>query len=239
MNKLEALLRYHEAELALDSLENRLKTTPERQKLNRLHGFLTEQQAQINAMRTQLEAQRSNVTKLAARFDELQKQHELELSEITVMEADEQVTAAEMAESRRALETLLDQITAARRELYDTLAWIENASAEYKETYSKAGKAKKEYDDLRAQFDEITKAAMPETEAAKAAVEKAKADMDAELVKKYARIKSRHATPIAKVENNQCSGCNMSLPTVVVKRVSSGLELVECENCGRILYTEN
>ncbi|MCE5235884.1 MAG: C4-type zinc ribbon domain-containing protein [Clostridiaceae bacterium] len=237
MNKLEALLRYHEAELALDRLESRVKTSPERQKLNKLYGFLSEQQTQINGIRAQLELRNANVTKLASHFEELQKQYELELSEIAIMENDEQCTAAEMAESRRALEALLEQITAERRDLYDTLSWIENATNDYKETYARAGKAKKEYDELRAQCDDLLKAAQPEIDAAKAVVDSAKKDVDEELLKKYTFVKSHHAVPIAKVENNQCSGCNMSLPTAVVKRVSSGLELVECENCGRILYT--
>lgn len=237
MNKLEALLRYHEAELALDRLETRLKTTPERQKLNKLYGFLSEQQTQINGIRAQLEARNATVTKLTAHFDELQKQYELELSEIAIMENDEQVTAAEMAESRRALETLLEQITVSRRELYDTLSWIESASNDYKEAFSRAGRAKKEYDELRVRCDELMKDAQPELDASNANVAACKTDVEDALLKKYAFVKSHHAVPIAKVENNQCSGCNMSLPTTVIKRVSSGAELVECENCGRILYT--
>ena len=60
--------------------------------------------------------------------------------------------------------------------------------------------------------------------------------VDAELLARYKRIKGRYAVPMAKVENNQCSGCNMSLPTSTVKRVATGEGIVECENCGRILY---
>ena len=68
-----------------------------------------------------------------------------------------------------------------------------------------------------------------------ALVQPAKA-VDAELLERYKRIKGRYAVPMAKVENNQCSGCNMSLPTSTVKRVATGEGIVECENCGRILY---
>ena len=57
-------------------------------------------------------------------------------------------------------------------------------------------------------------------------------------LKKYDAVKTHHAAPMAKVENNQCGGCNMSLPTATVKRVAAGTGLVECENCGRILYTQ-
>ena len=47
MNKLDALWEYQQAELALEKVEARIKTTPSRQKLNKLHAFLSEQQTLI------------------------------------------------------------------------------------------------------------------------------------------------------------------------------------------------
>ena len=44
MNKLDALWQYQQAELEADKLENKLKSTPARQKLNKLFNFLKEQQ---------------------------------------------------------------------------------------------------------------------------------------------------------------------------------------------------
>ncbi|MPN37753.1 hypothetical protein SDC9_185274 [bioreactor metagenome] len=61
--------------------------------------------------------------------------------------------------------------------------------------------------------------------------------MDPVLLKRYAAVKSHHAVPMAMVEQEQCSGCRMSLPMVVVRKVTAGDGLVECENCGRILYS--
>ena len=58
-----------------------------------------------------------------------------------------------------------------------------------------------------------------------------------ELVKRYKTIRKKHAVPLAKLEGERCGGCNMSLPTTVVRSVVSGTEIVECENCGRILYS--
>ena len=130
----------------------------------------------------------------------------------------------------------MPQVDAVRRELYDTLAWIEKATADYKETYAKAGKAKKEYDAVRKQCEDEIVAAQPELDAAKLAAQKRRAEVDPALLKKYDSVKTHHAVPMARVENNQCGGCNMSLPTATVKRVVAGTGLVECENCGRILY---
>lgn len=237
MNKLDALWEYQQAELALKKVESRIKTTPSRQKLNKLHAFLSEQQSLITNIQKQIEVRRASVDKLAAQIEDFEHKYELELSEFHMMEGDEECTAAEMAESRHALEGLLSQVDTARRDLYDTLVWIEKATADYKETFTKAGKAKKEYDAIRKQCEDEIAAAQPEVDAASAVAAKLRSAVDPLLLKKYDGIKRYHAAPVAKVENNQCGGCNMSLPTATIKRVAAGTALVECENCGRILYT--
>lgn len=236
MNKLDALWEYQQAELALEKVEARIKTTPSRQKLNKLHAFLSEQQALITSIQKQIEARSASVEKLTAQIDAFERKYELELSEFNTMQNDEECTAAEMAESRRALESLINQVDTARRDLYDTIAWIEKATADYKETYARAGKAKKEYDAVRLQCEAEIAQAQPEIDAAKAAAQTCRAAVEPAIINKYDSVKSHHATPMAKVENNQCGGCNMSLPTTTVKRVAAGTGLVECENCGRILY---
>ena len=206
MNKLDALWQYQQAELEADKLENKLKSTPARQKLNKLFNFLKEQQNAIAGIQKTLDSRQQAVDKLQAQIDELAHKYELELGEFKIMLNDDECTAEEMTESRRNVERIMKKAEAAKRELYDAIAQIEKSAAEYKETYAKAA------------ADEAAKA------------------VDAELLARYKRIKGRYAVPMAKVENNQCSGCNMSLPTSTVKRVATGEGIVECENCGRILY---
>ena len=225
MNKLDALWQYQQAELEADKLENKLKSTPARQKLNKLFNFLKEQQNAIAGIQKTLDSRQQAVDKLQAQIDELAHKYELELGEFKIMLNDDECTAEEMTESRRSGERIMKKAEAAKRELYDAMAQIEKSAAEYKETYAKAAKAKKEYDAARSECEQEAAAA---DEAAKA--------VDAELLARYKRIKGRYAVPMAKVENNQCSGCNMSLPTSTVKRVATGEGIVECENCGRILY---
>ena len=41
---------------------------------------------------------------------------------------------------------------------------------------------------------------------------------------------------MALIKGDQCGGCNISLPSLVVNSVREGQKLIECENCGRILY---
>lgn len=236
MSKLDALWQYHEAVQKKDQLETRIKSTPQRQRLNQLYSFLSEQQNLLKATQSQMETRKAIVDKLSAQFDALHQQYELELGEFQIMEGDEECTAAEMTESRRAIEALLDKVSAARRELFDTIAWIEKAVNDYRNTNNKAIKAKKEYDGVRAICEQESAKAQPEMNVLDAEIKRLRTAVDPVLIKKYDIAKSHYAMPMAKVENSQCGGCNMSLPTSVVKRVASSDSIVECENCGRILY---
>lgn len=236
MNKLDALWKYQQAELEAEKTEARLKSTPSRQKLNKLYAFLTAQQSAIANIQKNMDARSAAVDKLAKEVEELEHKYELELSEFDVMMEDDETTAEEMKESRKAVEQLIARMDNARKDLFDTIAWIEKAMAEYKETNAKAVKAKKEYDVVRAECEAEAVAAKSDIAAAKAAAEAVAKTVEPELLARYKRIKGHHATPMARLENNQCSGCNMSLPTSVAKRVSTGSVVVECENCGRILY---
>ena len=53
---------------------------------------------------------------------------------------------------------------------------------------------------------------------------------------RYKAIRSQRFPVLASLRNDQCSGCNMSLPSAVAKQLQGSDEIVECENCGRILY---
>lgn len=237
MTKIDDLWLYDQAQQEVAKIDNRLKTTPNRARLNKLHSFLSEQQAQVVSLTRQIEARGAALTKMSALCQDLERRLELELSEFSTMENDEECTAAEMTEARKSMEGLMDQITSARKDITDAIAFLEKATADYKETYTRAGKAKKEYDAVRAACEGEAAEAKPEREQAVAAADKLKAGIDPALLKRYTAIRSNYSNPIATVENNQCSGCRMSLPTSIVKKVASGTGLVECENCGRILYT--
>jgi len=238
MSNLDVLWKYQQAELQLESIENEVKTTPSRVKLNKLHVFLAEQQSQIKAMEKQIDAKRTALDRLAQSFQAIEEDYRLELSEFESMEKDEECTAEEVAESKKSLEALLGQITRTRKELYDTLSWLEKVAVEAKETWTKAGKAKKEYDTIKAVCEEELQTYKPRLDEAKQRTKQIAAGIPAQLMEKYSAIKKNYAAPIAEVLNNQCGGCNMSLPMVVVKRVAASDSVVECENCGRILYAK-
>lgn len=236
MSKLDALWKYSEAESAYEQLEAQITSTPSRIKFNKIRNFLTEQQTNLARINRDMEAKQAGIERITEQFGQLSHKYELEVSEFSTMENDAECTAAEVSESRREIEALIEQINIVRRELFDMISWIEKAEEESKDMLAKAAKAKKEYDVLRITCEAEMDSFKDRLAEAKAKVDACAKDVDRALLTKYIQLKKNYEMPLAKLENNQCGGCNMSLPTVVTKRVANEDAIVECENCGRILY---
>jgi predicted nucleic acid-binding Zn-ribbon protein len=61
--------------------------------------------------------------------------------------------------------------------------------------------------------------------------------IDEDLLNRFERLfKSKGDAAIVAVEHGVCTGCHMKLTTATVKGVEAGKEIVNCEQCGRILY---
>jgi predicted nucleic acid-binding Zn-ribbon protein len=55
----------------------------------------------------------------------------------------------------------------------------------------------------------------------------------------YERVLTRHRdSALARIENQVCQGCFMSIPPQTINQILLGRELSQCKNCLRILYME-
>lgn len=69
--------------------------------------------------------------------------------------------------------------------------------------------------------------------------QKLSAGIDPEITPLYERLlKSKHGTAIVQVINGNCNGCHMKLVPTTLCNVLAAIEIVQCENCGRMLYPE-
>ena len=62
--------------------------------------------------------------------------------------------------------------------------------------------------------------------------------VDPQMLEKYKRIKQHCTPPMAKLVEGQCSGCFMSLPSATMLALKDSDNMVQCDNCGRIIYCE-
>ena len=63
------------------------------------------------------------------------------------------------------------------------------------------------------------------------------AQIDDDLLDQFERLfNSKGDAAIVAVEHGVCTGCHMKVTTATAARVKAGKEIVNCEQCGRILY---
>ena len=60
-------------------------------------------------------------------------------------------------------------------------------------------------------------------------------ECDTEILR-YRQVKQHAMPPMARINGDRCGGCNMSLPAATRDRLNAGNDIVECDNCGRILF---
>ena len=236
MTKLEYLLMYQKADLKKQQLENNLRTTESRQKLNKITKLLREQQAAIQKLTEDADAQQTTLSRLLAQQEGLSHELELNHSEMETLEADEEVTAEELTEFRVDVERLNRELGRLEKDVKGLLDQLEKTTADFQKARSLGGRAKKEYDRLRAVCEmEKTEGAADIATATKE-METVERQVDPTFLAKYKRARVHHNMPVVPVVNEKCSGCNMSIPMAVIKKLNSQETVLECENCGRILY---
>jgi len=238
MGKLDAMLLYQQTEQKKLEAEQAVRSTPARQKLSRLHKLLKTQQATIQKLTEETETRLSQINKLSEQAKRLEERIELENSELATITGDEESTAAEMTELRVDIERLQKEINQVVREAKKLLSEAEKAAEEYRETNLTAKNAKKEYDQVRAVCEKERDDSAEMLASFDEKLEQIRKDVDPALFQWYEKVKQHYVAPIVPVIGGKCSGCNMSLPMVMLKRLNAPDAVLECENCGRILYSE-
>ena len=60
--------------------------------------------------------------------------------------------------------------------------------------------------------------------------------IEKDLLEKYNKLKQTKGKAIVEVIDDKCTGCNMVIPTLLSSKLKSSREIVQCDNCNRILY---
>ncbi len=239
MRKMDALWAYQEAEIAKAEVESEIRSTPARQKLNKLHKQLKTQQAVVTKLTEDIESYNQQLAKMTDQVEKLEERLDVESSELVTIQKDEESTAEEMTELKGDIERLSREISQGVRETKNLLSEIEKAMDDYQSTMLNAAKAKKEYDALREECEKERNERADELKRHDDTIAQLSKTVDPALLKRYKQVQKHHSVPIARVISSKCGGCNMSLPMVMLKKIATTDGIVECENCGRILYSGN
>lgn len=233
MIQLEPLWNYQKADLALYRFERGLKNSETRNKLLKVRSQIMEQQNSVKRLEQQLKKSQSELRRIHEELRVCQKKAEDVQAQI------EQGAYTELKQVRQAirqLEEATKSLNGEKKLLQEVADLGNNTEKVLKTARNNMLEGKAEFDRLKAIHDEELQKATPELDRLNAELKAMEPGLDPALLAQYQAIKKNRANPVALVENEQCQGCNMSLPSLTLSRLRDGKEIVECENCGRILY---
>lgn len=239
MSKPLALLAYQEADLEKQQIETGLKTTANRVKLNKLAKYIKQQQTNLVKLSDDVQSFSASMSRMNAQYDAVLDRLDLESSEFETLKGDEECTSEEMTEFRHDIEKLQREANNLEKEIRQLFRNLEEAVSEYQKTRQQGAKAKKEYDQLKIVCQKEKDDAAIDMLAADRKLEELEKKVSPTLMNRYKRVRLHHNMPVVEVRDGKCSGCNMSLPSLAIRRLVGEDMILECENCGRLLYADN
>ncbi|HNS31392.1 MAG TPA: C4-type zinc ribbon domain-containing protein [bacterium] len=228
---IEKLIELQEIDSLINDIEEEINSFPERKNMleKELKDALEKNDAvkkehkklQIDRKENELELEgmEGEIKKLQIRLNEVKtnKEYTSILSEIETVKAKKsktEDTILSIMEKDEVLNRTLSTLSEKNSRLTGEIEL--KVQAETKKTEENKLKLKELQDKRNAKLPSISK----------------------EIYAKYERILKgkKNRLAICRLENGSCSGCRVFVPTYIEEKVKEKKEIVNCENCSRILY---
>ena len=231
--QLDTLWQFMQVDMETDRFEAKMRQSANRQKLIKQRDFLKDQQANMKKLENDVAVMQD---RLKAVQDEAARLEKVLNGLAEEIEANPPASVEEAQKQAESVQKLLDSLTRYEQELQKMRKDADVKDRQQKEIRVRAAKTKQEYDQLKLDYDKEFKEDTAALQGMRAHTEEEAKKIQPELLAKYRSIKQHCTPPMARLVNGQCSGCFMSLPSATLLEIRNGDRIVECDNCGRILY---
>lgn len=231
--QLDTLWQFMQVDMEADGFEMKMRQSANRQKLIKARDFLKDQQANMKKLENDVAVMQD---RLEAVEDEAVRLQKVLTSLSEELAANPPASVEEAQKQAEGVQKLLETLTRYEQELQKMRKDADTKDRQQKEIRVRAAKTKQEFDQLKVDYDKEFKADTVKLQKMRDRTEQESKKVEPKLLEKYRSIKQHCTPPMAKLVNGQCSGCFMSLPSATLLEIRNGSRIVECDNCGRILY---
>jgi len=233
MEQLDLLWEYQEFDLILDQYAQERKNHKLRHTLLKLKKYLINRQAYLEKLDEE-------ANKKSSYFDRINHEYENILgvlkTEQEKIAAGEYTTLKQIEELEKEAAAMRDRAIKREDELKRLIRELDNFQRKLENLGHQIAKAKKEYADTKVAYDKEVEKIQQEYNKVKVQRDQVGARIGKALMTKYKNIRTSRVPVISTIVEDRCGGCNMSLASLVIQNVKDKKRIVECENCGRILY---
>ncbi len=230
-DQIAALGELQQLDLEIKVIREKLKKYP--QEIARYEEDLENAKTAIAEARIELEQIQKNKKEM---------EHKLEENQSSIKKAEKKLFEIKTYREYEALQKEISETKAANASLEEEVLGfmevIEKLEKHITDTESELVAREEENEklitDLKAKIENLEMA----HESKQAEKEKIISIIDPEVLPLYEKIKTRNGIAIAPARNEVCTGCNMKIPPQLFNEVLTLSRMIQCPNCGRILYSE-
>jgi len=233
MGQLDALWIYQEADLKVDRYETEIRQNPMRRKLVKLKNYFKEQQDAMKAIEISTDKAEKSLASAQGQYEALSERLVKSTSDIREENFE---TAMQVRSVINGLSDIIARLSALEQRLDALVKEAAQLTVDLRNARVNAAKARNEYTDLKVKYDEEFAKQSQVLDELTAQRDGLKEGISPEVLRRYYTIKKRCVPPMAMLNGDQCGGCNMALPALIISNAKKGAGVVECETCGRILY---
>lgn len=233
MKQMDLLWEYQNLDILVDNCENQRKKSQLRQKLIDLKNYLADQQSILLKLEEETDKKNQALDLINTEYESFASKI---LSESEVLSNDDSKTLAQLEQMRIEALEIKDKLNKKSQELLKLLTEVNSIDKKLDSIRTNYLKARKEHAAVKVKYDEELKQNMDEFAELKRNRDNVGVNIDPSLLKHYVKLKDKRSTAVALIENHRCGGCNMMLAAVVLQSIRDRNEMLECENCGRLLY---
>ncbi len=228
---IQALLDYQKVDASLREIEKKLSASEERKKAVSAKKYLDGVEENVN----KLDARAIDL--IAAYEAVTQEQLKLKEQEESIVDAiDSSKDEKEVAFLIKKVEELIGKIKSLGSKASKISDEIQAVMKEYSTIKATTKAAQVQYNENAKKYSELKASVADEKEEIEKKLAVLKKKVDPALMERYQKKREGKIYPIVyATRGNMCGACNMELPMAVLGKLKNG-EVIDCDQCGRMIY---
>ncbi len=230
---VKALLAYQIQDAKLKEIEKTLAGSEERKKMSSAKKYILGVEDNVNKLDDRALELKGIYAKTAEEQKKLQEQ-QIELAEAISSVND----GKEASFLIKKADELIAKIKALNSQASKIAEEIKGIVAEYDKIKATTKAAQVQYKENADKYKELESSLKETKESVEKELSALKKEVDAKLMERYLKKRADKMYPIIyAVKGNACGACRMELSMADMNKLKNG-EVIDCEQCGRMIYLE-
>ena len=230
----DKILEYQKIEGAIIKLETELSKSGDREKAAAI-------QQELKAFHSRILVLEENAKKANDAYSKAIKKYQEYNEKLAELEKQIETASDENYELfEKAYKDFANIATGLEREITKLHNDIQLISHEYEEIMKKSKLGREKFDKHKEKYTKLKNELEPKISELKAELEKVQKSVEPKLFQKYLQKRENKIFPVfVPLAENKCGGCRMEISASKLGAMKNNeFGVIECENCGRIIYTK-